>query len=101
MSLTADPIVTSKSYRDLTLTFIQIADCYTELCQEEAVFQAVRNALKAFNEIEYKTSNEKAIGDPSKNFIGFYRLIQEKASYEDFSKTQKFKNWQTILVEQK
>ncbi len=83
-----------KIFRDLTVTYIQLTDCYAVLSREHCVYEAMKAALASFECIAQKNKEELLAAT---SFRSFHYHFEKSASSQIFLNKGRFKNWQLLL----
>ena len=86
-------------YRELTITFLDLADTCYFLLNQQAVDEATENALQAFELIKIKNPAELTIGDPRSpdRFPLFFKYFQNESSEYSYMASADHQNHAHIL----
>lgn len=87
-----------QDFRELTKTYIDLADTFSHLFRQAAVEEAMAKAISSFLQIRNKTAAEMEIGDPAINFQKFYHYFETQTSEPTYLASAAFKNHEQIFL---
>jgi hypothetical protein len=84
-------------YRSIIELYIDLSDAYYHSLQKTLGDEACWAAVKVFSYIKDKSPEEKAIGDPRKNFQLFHRYFEKRCSDPSYLQSIAFKAHENTL----